>query len=180
MNGRCFAVVGPSGAGKDTLIATARAALPGLHVVRRAITRPAGAGGEDHEALSEEEFARRAAAGEFVLTWHAHGLDYGIPASLREVLASGRDALFNGSREHLAQAAAALPGLRVIHVTAPPALCAERLAGRGREAEPLRAARLAREVVAFPAELDVTEVANDGEIAAAAAAFLAALQPERG
>lgn len=180
MSGRCFAVVGPSGAGKDTLIAAARAALPGLHVVRRAITRPAGAGGEAHEALSAEAFARRAAAGEFALVWHAHGLDYGIPASLREVLASGRDALFNGSRAHLAEAAAALPGLRVIHVTASPALRAERLAQRGREAGPQRAARLERAVAPFPAGIPVTEVANDGDLAAATAAFIAALQPQRG
>lgn len=180
MSGRCFVVVGPSGAGKDALIAAARVALPGLHVVRRAITRPAGAGGEDHEALSEEEFSRRAAEGGFVLTWRAHGLDYGIPADLHEVVASGRDALFNGSRAHLAEALAALPGLRAIHVTAPPALCAERLARRGREAGPLRALRLAREAVTFPAGLDVTEVANDGDLASATAAFLVALQPERG
>ncbi len=180
MSGRCFVVVGPSGAGKDTLIAAARAALPGLHVVRRAITRPVGAGGEDHEAMGAEEFARRAAAGGFLLTWNAHGLDYGIPASLREVLASGRDALFNGSREHLAEAAAALPGLRAIHVTAPPALRAERLAMRGREAEPRRAARLARAVPPFPPGIEVIEVSNAGNLASATAAFLAALQPERG
>lgn len=38
--GRLFAVVGPSGAGKDTLIAAALAARPDLAIVRRVITRP--------------------------------------------------------------------------------------------------------------------------------------------
>lgn len=181
MSGRCFAVVGPSGAGKDTLIAAARAAMPGLHVVRRAITRTAAAdGGEDHEALSAEAFAARTRAGGFVLIWRAHGLDYGIPASLCDVLAAGRDALFNGSRAHLAQAAAALPGLRVIHVTAPAALCAARLARRGREAGAARAARLARDVAPFPPGLPVSVVENGDDLAAATAAFLAVLQPERG
>jgi ABC-type glutathione transport system ATPase component len=37
--GRLFAVVGPSGAGKDTLIDAGRAARPDLLIVRRVITR---------------------------------------------------------------------------------------------------------------------------------------------
>ena len=43
MSGRLFAIVGPSGAGKDTLIQGALAARPGLSVVRRVITRPTSA-----------------------------------------------------------------------------------------------------------------------------------------
>ena len=59
-----IAVVGPSGAGKDRLMAGARAALAQdtrFRFVRRAITRATEAGGEDHEALTEAAFmARRA------------------------------------------------------------------------------------------------------------------------
>jgi ribose 1,5-bisphosphokinase len=49
-----FAVVGPSGAGKDLLIQGALAARPDLRLVRRVITRPADSGAEDHEAATED------------------------------------------------------------------------------------------------------------------------------
>ena len=52
-----FAVVGPSGAGKDTLIAGALRARPDLHLVRRVITRPTEAGGEAFEGVTGAEFA---------------------------------------------------------------------------------------------------------------------------
>jgi ribose 1,5-bisphosphokinase len=65
-------VVGPSGAGKDTVLAYARQHLAGYeHVVfpRRVITRPPGPG-EDYESVTEAEFATR----RFALSWAAHGL----------------------------------------------------------------------------------------------------------
>ena len=57
MPGTLFLVVGPSGAGKDTLMYGARAALAGKQDIlfaRRAITRPLYAGGEDHDAVTDE------------------------------------------------------------------------------------------------------------------------------
>ena len=52
MIGAVFAVVGPSGAGKDTLIEAARQARPDLVIVRRFITRPESAGGEDFHGVT--------------------------------------------------------------------------------------------------------------------------------
>ncbi len=179
MAGRVFAVVGPSGAGKDTLIAAARAARPDLHVARRVITRPEEAGGEPFEGVTPAEFAARAARGDFVLQWRAHGLDYAIPRSIEAALAEGRDVIFNGSRAMLGEAWAAFPNLGVILVTAPPRVLAERLAARGRETAEEIAGRLARARYAVPPGIPLRVVENGGSLEAAVAAFLAALQPER-
>jgi ribose 1,5-bisphosphokinase len=173
--GRLFAVVGPSGAGKDTLLAAAAAARPALVVARRVITRPEAAGGEASEGVDAATFAARAARGDFALTWEAHGLRYGIPATIDAVLAEGRDVAFNGSRAVLAQAAARYPGLVVLHVTAPVPVLAARLAARGREDAADIAARLARAGFALPEGLTVRLVDNGGALDAGIAAFLAAL-----
>ncbi len=103
---RIFAVVGPSGAGKDTLIAGALARRPDLRLVRRVITRPAAAGGEDFDGVTEAEFTARLKRGDFALHWQAHGLRYGIPAD--QVTGPGT-VVFNGSRAALPAALAALP-----------------------------------------------------------------------
>ena len=172
-----FAVVGPSGAGKDTLLAGALAARPDLVLVRRVITRPTEAGGEDFEGVTPADFARRKAAGQFALDWQAHGLSYGIPAAQID---PARDVLFNGSRAALPAAHARFSGLVVIVVTAPVAVLAERLAARGRETAEDIAQRLQRAGYEVPAGPDVRQVVNDGSVAQGVARLLAALQPRRG
>ncbi len=162
-------VVGPSGAGKDTLLEAARQALandPRFRFARRVITRPANAGGEAHEAVSEEEFARR----DFALRWQAHGLHYGIP---REELEGASVIVANVSRTIIAEAAQRFP-LRVIEVTAPADVLASRLASRRREDAADVAARLSRNI-AIPAEVAVETVMNDGSLEEGTARFLAAL-----
>lgn len=178
MRGRVFVLVGPSGAGKDTLLAGV-CGPGGPHRVRRVITRPESAGDEPFEGVEAAEFARREAAGDFALTWRAHGLAYGIPRSELAPREQGRDVIFNGSRAVLAEAAAALAGLVVIHVTAPPALRAARLAGRGRESAAQIEARLSREVEAPPEGLPVIAIVNDDTPEAGIARLAAALQAIR-
>ena len=105
--GTFFLVVGPSGAGKDSLIDGARAILGnGYHFARRVITRPSGSPGEDHEGVSDIEFARRQQAGEFLVTWDAHELRYGLPTSLTDALAAGTHVIANGSRSVVAELSA--------------------------------------------------------------------------
>lgn len=175
MTARLFAIVGPSGVGKDTLMGMAREAVPDLRLARRVITRPASLGGEDFEGVDAAEFDRRLAAGEFALDWEAHGLRYAIP---KAELAGPGVVLFNTSRAVLEAAAKAFPDLAVIHVTAPPEVLAARLAGRGRETPMDQVMRLARADFALPAGLDVRVVANDGPPEQTLRRFLIALQAE--
>jgi phosphonate metabolism protein PhnN/1,5-bisphosphokinase (PRPP-forming) len=165
-------VVGPSGAGKDTLLDAARQALEGdprFRFVRRVITRPAEAGGENHEAVTEADFIAR----DFALTWQAHGLRYGIPTDIVPDLDAGRVVIANVSRGIIADAARRFP-VCVIEITAPPEMLAARLAARGRESPVDVAARLARNV-AVPQGVPIDTVMNDGSPKAGVTRFLAAL-----
>lgn len=171
-----IAIVGPSGAGKDTLIRGALAARPDLRLVRRVITRPTDAGGEDFEGVTPEDFAQRKARGDFALTWEAHGLSYGIP---RDQIAGPGDVIFNGSRAALPAAVRIFPGLRVILVTAPEIVLASRLAARGRETATDIRDRLSRSAFEMPEGIGFQTVVNDASPEVGAARLLAALQPER-
>ncbi|QYZ69109.1 phosphonate metabolism protein/1,5-bisphosphokinase (PRPP-forming) PhnN [Neotabrizicola shimadae] len=179
MTGRVFAVVGPSGAGKDTLIAGAVAADPCLYWARRVVTRKPVPGDEPSEAARAADFAVRQAAGEFALSWQAHGLDYGIPEAEFAGMALGRDVIFNGSRAALPQALARFPGLAVLMVTAPEPVLAARIAARGREAAEDRRARLARQVPDLPAGPRIWRIVNDTSREVGIARFLAALAEAR-
>ncbi len=97
-------VVGPSGAGKDTLLAYARqrlagAARSGRPVVfaRRLITRAVDAT-EDHIEIAAAAFDVEAAAGRFALHWRANGLGYALGEDCRAGLAAGHLVVANGSR----------------------------------------------------------------------------------
>ena len=168
-----FFVVGPSGAGKDTLLSGAIAADPALHWARRVITRPESAGGEPFEGVSEAEFANRFARGDFALHWDAHGLRYGVPHT---ELQQGRDVLLNGSRAAIPQALSAFPDLRVILITAPIAVLADRLLGRGRETRDQIEARLSRASEPLPAGVPVIEISNDASPETGVARLLQALR----
>ncbi|MFO1190068.1 MAG: phosphonate metabolism protein/1,5-bisphosphokinase (PRPP-forming) PhnN [Alphaproteobacteria bacterium] len=182
MVGVLVLVVGPSGAGKDTLLAGAKAALGADRTIvfaRRVITRPAEAGGESHEPATAAEFARRKSAGAFMLAWDAHGLSYGIPAALAADLALGRTVIANVSRTVIEDAQDRVMRVRVIEVTAPPDVLAQRLAARGRESADSIAERLARAATALPSGVAVETVINDASESEGIARFLAALDRAR-
>lgn len=172
MRGTLFLIVGPSGAGKDTLIKAARPLLgPRFLFPPRTITREAGPG-EDHEPASLAAFEARERAGHFALSWRAHGLCYGITMSIAGALRDGDHVVVNVSRAVVTHARARFAPVRVILVTAPAEALRARLLARGREAAEDVAARLDR---AAAVDADAT-IVNDGAPEPAVAAFVAALQ----
>lgn len=146
MSGRLIYLIGPSGAGKDSLLDAARQTLAerGCRQVRRVITRSAEAVGEAAEAVSVEQFQRLQAQGAFALSWQANGLHYGIPVEIDTWLADGHDVLVNGSRGHLHAARLRYPDLLAILLTVEHDVLRQRLLARGRESLPEIEARLAR------------------------------------
>jgi ribose 1,5-bisphosphokinase len=166
-------VMGPSGAGKDTLIDYARMRVDPAAVIfaHRFITRPVGAGGENHIRLSEKEFAARRDAGLFALTWKSHGLWYGIGVEVDAWLSRGLAVVVSGSRAAWPMAQARYSNLRGLVVDAPTEIRAARLIARGREDERAVRARLERDVALPPGE-PLQLLYNDGPVAAAGEQFV--------
>ena len=171
--GRLIYLAGPSGAGKDSLIAWLRErALPGVVFARRTITRRAEPRGEQHAAVTPAEFDRMLERGEFAMHWRSNGYAYGIGREILDALARGDTVVLNGSREYLPQARALVPALEFVHVDASVETRRARLAARGREAAGEIEKRLAREPGAGAPAL---EIVNDGSIERAGEALLAYL-----
>ena len=172
---RLFYLIGPSGAGKDTLLAAlAREPAAGLRVARRYITRPRHAGDEDHIELSVDEFERRERAGEFLFAWQSHGFHYGVDRRVLDWLEAGDDVIVNGSRAYLETARAIYPALLPLWISVPEALLRERLGARGRESAAQVEARIRRnrELEAHHRPRDDV-ICNDGSIADLLARFQA-------
>lgn len=135
--GRLVLVVGPSGAGKDTLIGGARAACRDDAAVvfpRRIVTRPPSAA-EDNDTMTLTDFNQAVADGAFALWWEAHGNRYGIPASIDDDLRCGRTVVCNVSRTIVVAARLRYAQVAVVLVTAPEEVLQARLAARGRSSD---------------------------------------------
>ncbi|TVS00718.1 MAG: phosphonate metabolism protein/1,5-bisphosphokinase (PRPP-forming) PhnN [Rhodobacteraceae bacterium] len=160
--GLLVAIVGPSGAGKDSLLDALARKRPDFQFAQRIITRAADAGGEDHHAVSDASFDAQLAKGAFAFHWQAHGLRYAIAAEINQHLAAAQVVVFNGSRKALPEIARSYPQLLVLVVTAPIGVLAERLAARGRESAADIAARLRRAKMPLPDGAIV--ILNDGPL----------------
>jgi ribose 1,5-bisphosphokinase len=157
-SGRLVLVVGPSGAGKDTLLRLARAACVDDHDIvfpRRIVTREASAD-EDNVAVAPQEFRRAREHGDFAMHWEAHGHSYGLPAEINDDIRAGRTVVVNVSRTVLGAMRQAYANVVVVAITAPPDVLAARLAARGRRSDGDIAERLTRNVDDASAHADVT------------------------
>jgi phosphonate metabolism protein PhnN/1,5-bisphosphokinase (PRPP-forming) len=172
-------VVGPSGAGKDTLLAAAKTALaedPRFIFPRRVVTREAMAEVEDHDTVDRNSFNLDKLRGTFALDWEAHGLCYGIPAAIEDAMADGRVVVVNTSRKIIEVALEKYPRCFVLLVTATPEVRAQRLSTRGRETAEEVAARLAREGAPIPSGVDAVTIDNSGTLSEGIANFVEALK----
>ena len=102
--GRLVLVVGPSGAGKDTLLNLARCACAGNSRIvfpRRLVTRAASAF-EDNLQVDDEAFERLLAEGALAVHWGAHGHRYALPRSVEDEVRVGHTVVANVSRTVIA------------------------------------------------------------------------------
>lgn len=132
--GTLILVVGPSGAGKDTLIELVRAQATSLVFPRRVVTRPASEH-EEHDSMTPDAFAQAERAGAFALSWQAHGLGYGVPAAIDDDIRAGRTVVCNVSRAVVAKARERYARCAVVLVTAPPDVLADRIRRRNRASD---------------------------------------------
>ena len=174
------AVAGPSGSGKDSVIAYASERLGSLEgdvvFARRIITRPSLPGSEDHDTLEKAEFEQARAAGRFALSWRANGLSYGLCVSLDDEMRQGRVIVANVSRAVIMELKQRYAHVMPVLVTAPPEVLAERLARRGRETREAVAARLTRGKAGELAVPDAVVIDNSGPLEIAGERFLEALR----
>lgn len=156
--GRLVLVVGPSGAGKDTLLRLAQAACADDHDIvfpRRVVTRASSAD-EDNIALSPDEFARARDHGDFAVHWDAHGHSYALPLEINDDIRAGRAVVVNVSRTVIAALRGTYANVVVVAITAPPDVLAQRLAARARHSDGNIADRLVRSVDDASTNADVT------------------------
>ena len=161
--GRLMLVVGPSGAGKDTLLGLARAACAddrNIVFPRRVITREASAS-EDNEEVSTGTFQEVLTRGDYAMHWEAHGHCYALSRTIDDEIRSGRTIVANVSRTVIGAMRRAYADVVVVLITAPPNVLAERIAMRARSSDGMVENRLRRTVEEASAAADVT-IVNTG------------------
>ncbi len=164
-SGRLILVVGPSGAGKDTLIGLARAACAddrNIVFPRRVVTREASPA-EDNEQVSLDAFRQAQAQGVFAMHWEAHGHCYALPRVIDDNIRAGCTVVANVSRTVVEAMRRAYADVTVVSITAPPEILAERLTSRARSSDGQIEHRLRRAVDGVAAVPDAT-VVNVGSV----------------
>jgi ribose 1,5-bisphosphokinase len=165
MNQRLIYVMGPSGAGKDSLLDWLKNRLPPQSPIRfakRTIDRPLQTLGEQHESVDSATFERLQQEKSFAMHWLANGRQYGVRHGELEPLQQRQWLLVNGSRAYLPEALRLFGGLTVLHITASPDILRARLLARQRESFDAVEARVQRAVAfSVPTSCRCLNVLND-------------------
>lgn len=133
---RLYFLVGPSGAGKDTLLNQLKKIQYADNqpiVAHRYITRPVRENDENHIELSEFDFNRRKEAELFLYNWESHGNQYAIGKEVKKWVKSGQNVIINGSRQYLSTAREVYPKVIPVWLTVSEEVLRQRLHNRGRE-----------------------------------------------
>ena len=157
-------VVGPSGAGKDTLLGLARAACAddgNVVFPRRVVTREASAS-EDNVQVTLDAFRQARARGDFALHWEAHGHCYALPRAIDDDIRAGHTVVANVSRTVVDAIRRGYADVTVVLITAPREMLSQRLAARARSSDGQIEHRL-RRAVDDPAAPDAT-IVNVGSV----------------
>jgi guanylate kinase len=159
-------VTGPSGVGKGTLIRRLLERRPDLRLSVSATTRtprPGEVDGRDYHFLSEQEFERRLAAGDFLEHASYAGNLYGTLK--QEVERGGGNLVLEIEVEGARQVRQALPEATQVFI-APPSdeALRERLTGRGTDAPEVIERRLARAKEELAARQEFTRVIVNADL----------------
>ena len=161
-------LTGPSGAGKDTLLAELNSHSGRYHIAVNATTRPPRAGernGVDYHFVSRDEFQRMLRDSDLLEHALVYGQDKGVPKRpIREALAAGKDVLLRTDIQGARTIKSLVPGAVTIFV-APPSVeeLKRRVRSRGADTPEqieLRE-RIATEEMAAAGEFDHTVVNDD-------------------
>jgi guanylate kinase len=158
----CLIVAAPSGAGKSTVTRALLAADPELFLSVSVTTRrirPGETEGVDYYFISEAEFRRQQAEGEYLEHANVFGRSYGTPrAPVEAALRVGHDVLLDVDWQGYRQIKAAMPADTVGVFILPPsmAMLETRLRGRASDspAEIDRRMQAARREIAHFREFD--------------------------
>lgn len=170
---RLFVISGPAGVGKGTLVSRIRELRPDLDETVSATTRPPRPGeveGVSYHYLSDAEFSRRVAAGEFLEHADVHGHSYGtLRSEVESRIARGRSVILEIDYQGAFQVRQAFPAAVLVFIE-PPSFeeLERRLRGRGTEDEEHIELRLknARHEIEIGEQYDVRVVNDEVERAA--------------
>jgi guanylate kinase len=187
VNGPLLVVItGPSGVGKDTVIARLKEIGPPCHVTVTATTRPrrpTETHGVDYYFVEPAEYRRMLDGGEFLEHATVYGFGYGTPRSpVREALAAGTDVLLRIDVQGAATIARLVSGSIRIFL-APPnfAELERRLRSRKADDQEVIARRLktAHEELRRADECDYLVFNEDGRLDETVCQIAAIMQAER-